>query len=175
LDRIILAVRRSFDSLTQAFVGRPETGDGGQVLVLGPDGETVWSGSAGFAGSGEGVVQELVPSVQESDLLANGTTHITTVALDAGHHYWVTATATAWAVDGTVIFSETQFIRVSVNAAALATHLIPDTVCHTYGAGFTLAAATSGGDISLNFSNASGTTYAIQVIASFSTARARFS
>jgi len=172
LDRIVQTIRRSFESLNGAFLGRPDSGDGGQVLVLGADGLPAWSSATASFGL-EQSIQEVVPSIQESDSLANGTTHITTISLQAMRHYWVTATATAWAPDQTVIFSETQFIRVSMNAAALATHLIPDTVSHTYGAGFSLAAATSGGDLTLGLSNSSGTTYAIQVIASLSSARVR--
>lgn len=172
LDRIVQAIRKSFDSLTEAFLARPEPGLNGQVLILGPDGLPMWAGYSATTGE-ERAIQELVPSVQEADSLATATTHITEIDLAASRHYWVTATGTAFAPDESVLFSETLFIRVAVNHAGLATHLTPDTISHSYGSGFTFVSATSGGTLTLNFGNASGSTYTIQVIASLSSARTR--
>lgn len=173
LDRIVQGIRKSFDSLGKAFLAQPTPGTGGQILITGPDGLPVWSSTAGDTSGPEQVITDVLPFLQESVSVPTATTHTTTVALEASRHYWIKATATAFDPAQVVIFSETQLIRVSLNFAGLATHLVPDTVLHTYGAGLSLTAATSGGDLTLNVANASGFTYTVQLIAAFSSARTR--
>ena len=172
VDRIVQAVRKSFDSLKGAFVGRPDTGLPGQVLILGPDSRPLW---AGYTASSvdERSIQELVPSVQEVTSLPTATSTVKTIPLTASRHYWITAIATAFAANEAVVFTSTLFIRMTLNLASVATHLTPDTTLHTSGAGFSFTAATSGSDLQLTVSNTSGSTRTVQLLVSFSSARTR--
>jgi len=174
LDRLMHATRRTFDSLDESYVALPEgEATEGWTLTTDDDGTTIWSRSVGSLSEPEKVVQELVPSLQVNLALANATSHQDIIRLDRSRHYWVTAAMTAFLVDETVAFTQTLLIRVVCDFSGVATHLAPDTVSHTYGAGFTFAATVSGSTLILTSSNASGSTEAVQVIASLSSARTR--
>jgi hypothetical protein len=165
-------VKKTCDSLTDAFLARPEAdGTAGQILTLSSARVPAWASAVGDASSGERVTQELAPSVQLSYSLPTATSNVTRIGLDAGRHYWFTSIVTAYTPAMAVAFTQTTLNRVSVTTGGTASHLTPQTVLHSSGAGFSATGGVTGSTFTLTVSNTSGSTRTVQVIVTAGSAR----